>query len=445
MTAPSSGRRAGVRLIVVDQSLQDAVGHHLDYGVAVAEGAAGLGLRPTIVCHRGFRDVDAFGATTVTPWFSENSYEAHRGRLARSAHRVIAQSPAWCRGVLLRAAIAVRRMGGSSRGPVEAGPSSFGRELRAYLETADVARDDHVLIHTVSMPELHATLDAFVGSPPRPLIHVVLRRDAEEREIRSDPRGGAVEAFARVRRDPALAARLVFHTDSEPLRDQYRALSHGVDVGVLPIPFPRAAVVPDGPDRDRPLNVVYLGDARAEKGYHLLPSLLTGAGVVDGVRARLVAQSNSKLSLEEATIVTARRALASRPVEEVELVETALSVAAFDALVRRSDIVVLPYRRDRYVRRTSGVLVQALAAGKPVVVPARTWLADAAPSDAAVTFDEPDDFPGAVATAVARHDALSRAARSHAPWWRAHHSGENFVRHLTQAGLRRVDGASGLA
>jgi hypothetical protein len=53
-----------------------------------------------------------------------------------------------------------------------------------------------------------------------------------------------------------------------------------------------------------------------------------------------------------------------------------LSTEDYRALVFSSDIILLPYDRDNYYARSSGILVESLVAGIPVIVPAGTWMAE---------------------------------------------------------------------
>ena len=53
-----------------------------------------------------------------------------------------------------------------------------------------------------------------------------------------------------------------------------------------------------------------------------------------------------------------------------------LTDAQYAAMVGRAHVVVLPYRRATFRTRTSGVLLDAIAAGKPIVAARDTWAGD---------------------------------------------------------------------
>src|SRR5262249_7056359 len=52
-----------------------------------------------------------------------------------------------------------------------------------------------------------------------------------------------------------------------------------------------------------------------------------------------------------------------------------LTTAQYYELLARAGIVLLPYTLENYHAQTSGIFAEALAWGKPVVVPRGTWMA----------------------------------------------------------------------
>lgn len=103
-----------------------------------------------------------------------------------------------------------------------------------------------------------------------------------------------------------------------------------------------------------------------------------------------------------------------------------MSSAAYDAAVARTDCMLLPYRRASYFARISGVAVEAVTAGVPVIYTRDTWNEDlvidlgagigVADNDVKGLVEAiatmVDDFDQFSADAVARADL---ARRSHSP------------------------------
>ena len=422
------------RLLIVDQSLRDMVGHHFEYDLAVGDSAAGHGLSAAVLAHASFKDLALFGDIPVTPWFTQTYYGVDRSRSVQLARRLLQGLPISLRAPLIRVAAPVlgrmRARAGATPQAKAAPLPVFGAELGRYLDAQRFGSQDHVLIHTVNMSELHSALAAFADAEGGPMLHVVLRRDADEPGIRSGPWGGAPGAFQRLAAAPALARRVAFYTDSAGLARQYHEMAPDLLFRVLPVPYPVPAELPVGRSRqDGPLRLTYVGDARVEKGYDRLPQLMSELGetLIDGRTARLVAQSNAAMSLEDDVIARARGTLKRYPAAQVELLTHVLAVDEFNTLLSDADIVILPYDAQNYRNRSSGILVQAIAAGKPVVIPSGTWLSDTAPAGASVQFDTPEQLGQAVASAIRSFDALSEEAARNAPAWRAFHNGSNLV------------------
>ncbi|MFA6964009.1 hypothetical protein [Bosea sp. (in: a-proteobacteria)] len=423
--------------MIVDQSLRDMVGHHFEYDFAVGNSAAEHGLSASVLAHTSFKDLALFGDVPVTPWFTQTFYSVDRSRSVQLLRPLLHKLPIGLRAPLMRVAAKVLGRLSVTREtkltPTALPMPVFGAELRRYLDTQRFGRHDHVLIHTISMSELHSAMEALASDEEGPKLHVVLRRDADEPGIRSGAWGGAPGAFERLGVIPALARRMAFYTDSIGLAQQYKDLAPGFEFQILPVPYPVPANPPERrPRRSGPLRLTYVGDARVEKGYDRLPDLMRELGetLIDGRTARLIAQSNAAMSLEDHVIARARNTLKRYPIAQVELITRVLGVDEFTTLLSEADIVILPYDAGNYRNRSSGILVQAIAAGKPVVAPAGTWLSATAPAEACIHFDTPEQLGQAVAHAIQSFDKLSEAAIRSAPAWRAFHSGSNLVRIL---------------
>jgi glycosyltransferase involved in cell wall biosynthesis len=174
-------------------------------------------------------------------------------------------------------------------------------------------------------------------------------------------------------RDAAPGLDVRFYTDTEELTEQYDFL--GVyPFATLPVPVDVSAV--PRTERD-PLVIGYLGDARDEKGFSHLPKLVeafaprrdSAAGV------RFLFQSNFNVPGGEPGSRYARSLLRAYGNDFVELAQGPFDSQQYAALLRRMDIVLIPYAGEKYSARSSGILMEALAAGRPVLVPTCTWMA----------------------------------------------------------------------
>lgn len=156
-----------------------------------------------------------------------------------------------------------------------------------------------------------------------------------------------------------------------------------------------------------------------------------------GGRARFVIQWNEPMFDAAGEPYMPDPALRADP--RVELIEEALSSAAYDDAVARTDCMLLPYRRASYFARISGVAVEAVTAGVPVIYTRDTWNEDLVRDSGTGIGVADNDVAGltdAIAAMVADFDRYSAAALARAERARARNSPMAFL-----AGLWGLDAA----
>lgn len=419
---------ASPQFIILDQSLTNADGHHYDMDRSVAKAAATFGLTPRVAANRAFDTALPFEEAPVDRWFSQTWVDAHQTKAVQAARRVIEAFPRVLQPALLSAAGHVRRML-TPKNDTAIAPLPFGSEAVAYLRTRDVTAGDHIFVHTLAGAELHALCEAISTADLQARIHVVLRRDADEPVMSKGVPGGYSALLARIAERPSLSDQVRLYTDTEALTEQHRAIEPRLEFQTLPIPIPPIMTdIADAARAPGPLRLVYLGNARSEKGFQALPDAMLALKAAGLPTTELIAQANSNTSLSEHVIDDARRRL--RAMDNVQLIEAPLGSDVYGRLLATADLVLLPYNATDYRRRSSGVLIEALAAGKPVVIPNNSWLSDTAPNDCAVTFEDYSAFGAAIVRAVKNIDALGVAAKSGALEWRSRHSPSALVQAL---------------
>ena len=218
-------------------------------------------------------------------------------------------------------------------------------------------------------------------------------------------------------------------TDSHRLAEDYKALT-SLPIGVVPIPCgdrqPATAKPANG--AKRPLRFVALGDAREEKGFleildavQIVPTLQPEREIEFVLHAYAPGSERVRVALERF------RELAPK---NVTLVDVALPVSDYDALLDSADVVLLPYHAKFYRSRTSGPFAEAVAAGKPVIVTDGTWMAECARA-LGVGIICPDETPPSLAQAIiaaARDiEPLRRKAIEAAGRWSAYHNRARFM------------------
>lgn len=388
-------------LLHVDNSLRDHVGHYFNLAASLLEQAEARGVRFEALAHIETTP-EVRAALPVRPVFRT---DFHRG---------------WFESPILASNPFVSRWYDMLRANIE-----FFRELRRGLKGADAQTT--VFMPMVSHREILAWAWWLRTRPAARAPDVVLMfrlnyTDDENPEHWERIRDVASFGFRALRR-LARTRRVRIATDSERLAEEYRELM-GLPAEVFPIPHTEAgAAAEPAAGAATPgcsTHFVMLGDLREEKGLPLLVEALRRLHARDELAGlRFTLQSHIGSHWHE-PMRDHRRALAEMGLPGVELVTTPLDVEAYYSLVDSADVVLVPYRRSTYYARTSGPVVEAFAAGKPVIATDGTWMSDqVARFGAGVTFadGDADDLARAlVETRLTYHRLAERAALNRDDW-----------------------------
>ncbi len=313
----------------------------------------------------------------------------------------------------------------------------FANRLRDVLRTIGVTSEDHVFIHTLGIEQLEQVLDLLnrCDRKKSPHYHILLRRDCNEPIVTLAKGIGLRACLNRFYGSGLWAEVVTFYTDTDELTEQHNAQSP-IRFITAPIPFRHEKLKERSKPRTAldPIHIVYLGDARPEKGYQHLPELLDALWMshVRPGKVKFTIQSNYNLPGGEPGIREARLRLEQYPSDKVRLLKEPLPPDVYYELLAEADIVVIPYQPDCYAVRSSGVLVESLAAGKPVVVPADTWMAKQVDESRASIYHSPGEIPDAVNRLLRNLDQFAEAAAQYQIIWRAKHSPDGLVKCLME-------------
>lgn len=168
---------------------------------------------------------------------------------------------------------------------------------------------------------------------------------------------------------PWLGARINLCAENRDIANYYAKLVRApVDVTPIPTEPPARLQRPDG----APVRIGFLGYAKNEKGFFLLPNALRHAfNRRRDFRALVQIHHHGA----EPETVAADRALSQ--MDGVDIVRGNVGTAHYQALFASCDVVLLPYDPFHYSTRGSGVLSEAIACAKPVVGTENTWAAQA--------------------------------------------------------------------
>jgi glycosyltransferase involved in cell wall biosynthesis len=293
-------------------------------------------------------------------------------------------------------------------------------DLARLSDRLTLASPDVVLFHSTTLLDAFGAAQWMTAHPDRDvpeirfLFHVALEQEARWLNASADAVRHAY-AVALALLDDRAGGRVRLLAQNDALAERLeRAFDRPVDAMGFPASERLRSVRRVAPVS--PLRLLYAGEARAEKGFGLLPAM---AGALDRElrdgRLRIVCQS-MRGDVADARVEAAARALDARP--GVELIDRFLPSNEYDALVAGCDLVLLPYDANEYRARLSAVFVDATCAGVPVIVPDGTWMSDqiVAGAGAGWTFASLDAMQiadvvrGALMSLPSMRDAARRAS-----------------------------------
>ncbi len=392
----------------INPDCEDEFGHYSPYDARVREAAVAAGGDLVTLASRGYRGGDANEGKAAAV-FTHHSYAVTRDppdlfvdSFRAELRAVVAEAAALGLGARIPASFLMY-------------PGSI-EHLMVMLEIADEHRDSGLrfLINLFySHPELHE---------PAALLERGLNRTsivlAATRGLRAEL---GVLAFA----------------DTEELRDSLRQ-GTGESLPLWPM-FSTTKLAPVAPQPgrgERPaLQVVVYnpGNLQYAKGYDMF------ADAVVRMREDAARHSIRFVARELVRPGTDRRLLASSEKLRAAgalMLEGTLSDDEYVRHLAAADIIVVPYRRDPFMSRTSAVVSDAMLLGKPIVATKGTWAGRQVNEfGVGVTFveDDVESLRSAILRVIRDFPAYRERAAEASDAWRRRYSPDRFVAELRAA------------
>lgn len=394
------------RLYVVDPNLKNLTGHHFEYDRSLVDPALRRGYQFLALGHKDADDVIR-KALPFAPAFSRTIWDT------------------------FPAVAAIPAVGAAASHLIS--NVSFYSVLRTWLTPAVLGADAVVLCHMIRPHQLLGWAWWFsqLRAAERPRLVLLFRYIPEwfvdNRFVR--------DAF-RILDDASADGRVRLATDSDRLAADYARLLQK-QMAVFPIPHTNPEMVGRSPRRlpaKRP-HFVSVGSARDEKGIlEVLESILAlharGAlrDMVFTVQVNDIYAPKSRDAILDAIAEIRHLDLSN-----VTLVEASLPTADYYALLDSADVVLLPYWRSIYQARTSGILAEALGAGKVVIATEDTWLGDQIVTYGAGVLCADHDaaaLTNAILEVQSRIDYYAPRAAMAQTSWLSTHNPDKFVESL---------------
>ena len=123
--------------------------------------------------------------------------------------------------------------------------------------------------------------------------------------------------------------------------------------------------------------VTYLGAARFDKGFHLLPEVINNFCKTDSETCFLIQASipgTKYLERECEDALEQLFILQKKFPQRIEIIDKPVDQIGYRQLLKQASILLLPYIGPTYTTQTSGILIEATTNGIPCIVPSKTWL-----------------------------------------------------------------------
>lgn len=313
-----------------------------------------------------------------------------------------------------------------SKDPLAGAIESFFIQANAFAEGFDAAvanglgPDGLVFVPTTMQHELHGCALAFSRLAPERRPRLILNFMIENFLVPGTLNLGwharlyrfAIRGLARV-----IPAKDLLLTANGRRMAGFLGTVLAQPVAEYPMPkhYPSGAADMAGPvSPQQPARVAILGHSLPAKGFNLVPAL-----VAANPQWRWLVQVAP--AGQDVLWQDAREAMYAAP--NVEIASGSLDPAAYYALLSRADVVLLPYDATQLPLRSSGIFSEAVAAGKVVVVPQGSWMADhlAAGNGSGTVFANQTaaSISNALGQACERLQELKAHALAAAPLWRS--------------------------
>jgi len=225
--------------------------------------------------------------------------------------------------------------------------------------------------------------------------------------------------------------RINLFTDSQDLADEYKFYTDK-PFKVLPIPHTQySSEQPSIKTPSKKLVIGYLGDARINKGFHMIPETIKYVNSSLGSDAvHWEIQANIRKHQEWQT-VQAVNLLKTMPI--IKLHEAAMDTDSYHKLMADIDIFMLPYTLENYHSQTSGVFSEIRGLSKVSVVTKGTWMAREITNHGGGTLCMPEDsksLADALLESVKAYPQLKAQAKFAKAKWCEFHNSENYITEL---------------
>jgi glycosyltransferase involved in cell wall biosynthesis len=402
------------RLLVCEEALKNHEGHWYEYNKAVAEINRNRGVDVSILAHQEV-DESICEELNARPFFDFTNWD-----------QIYNFQQAWKRYLgIIRHNIRVYRA------------------MAKHFSSSE--KYDCVFVPTVVIFHLPAWVllaRRFGGKKAGRIVLLIRNSATEYHGDSSEPvfkRSTSILAWVLRRYRPLIKKEIVcLASDSHRLALEYKKLA-SVDLAVFPHPRSAEALAVEAEVSKSKDKIIMssLGPARWEKGIQLLiEAIKTLAASHDIPNIHFIIQWNQDVIAPDGSVLTLDRESLQNTSVSCEILARPLTSKEYNSILVRSDCLLLPYLRQAYFARISGVAVEGMMTGKPLIYTRDTWVADIAEDfGAGASFQDNDakDLAEKIIQVARDLSTIQTQAQERAPLAIGYFSPENFYNSLWEA------------
>jgi len=401
---------------ILDPSLTDFRGHHFMLTDIASRSAEAAGMEVVWLASDKAGNEIKRPNVSVEPWFGAGLYDAYRG--ANDA-------PPWWRAALAKLGVMTIKK------PALADPViTLARDLERAIDAFAGNTRQRFFVHTAdgAFYRALALIAPRLAAGNAPVFHVCTPYDPTGVMPNRGAQGELAQALTTLTGAGVIDRTLFLYGENAFLATH---LADVWDVRVRSLEIPFTASSNDIANKGRhafrkklaapddTLVVASLGPARLEKGFHLIPDIVRRCHeLVSGGDYPTLDRHSIHFALHAAPQIIGRHPVIAEAVAKLDaqdnnmatLFTEPMPALDYQSLLGAADVVLMPYDADKYRVRGSGVVIEALGAGKIIVATKGSYPARRIADGAGAAAVTPMEFAIAICDIAAARSAYATKA-----------------------------------
>jgi len=417
------------RLVMIDDNIQDASGHYLELAQLLGDAASKRGMNPILATNKSFAATQTSDSLDVRPLFCTNGMVRWSLGANGLSHcqRDLSGKPINA----VTTSLLSERFREFLR-PANRRPRWMLRHWKtAFIQFIDylgITESDQIIVNTSDEFTLLAIASALrLRNDKRLNLHLIFHFSVNDKATRAG-RNRNLNMGKQIKDSLKHLEHhhVRIHATTRELKADLDSVTQRDLVNSIPYPT-RPSLLAEG-FQQTPCKATLAGMPRTEKGKHLIGKFLANLE-----EHELINSNRFRPSLQ----VSERQALSMLPpslksqggIERIELITRHLPTDQYHQWLNETGIGIFLYDPTRYRTRCSGVLLEMMCRGIPVIVPDNCWLSSqlnlaGGHESVGYIYQEQDKIPLFLRHFLEEKESMTERARAYAMKLRAIHSAE---------------------